>query len=183
MAPTLGWVFSAVLDLDNESGGSVMRRYTSTADIIREFIERVSTGYPGPVPGRDANNGQKALRVISVSSSQPWYGQTLPINVFDKTPSETERIEIDLAKHNALKKDEGFNNTQITNEIKRTTGHEIGHGVNICHRGPLSTCNDGADVGTADSIMSDAFFGTGETDFRSKYNLLDARQIRLHIRW
>ena len=154
-----------------------------TSDRVVNFNWQ-NTGYPGDIPGRSSNNGQKALRVLSVSlATTPWYGATYPTALLNKTPNETERIEVNLARHNALKKDYGFNNTQIANEVKRTTGHEIGHGINICHRDAISTCDDGADVGSLDSIMSNEAFGTPETDFRSKYNSYDVAQIRLHIRW
>lgn len=157
-----------------------------TADRVINFNYQ-NTGEGGNIPNRSESTNQRALRVKSVPSSpQNYFGYTFPINPADidlGTPNETLRIEVYIATHDNLKKAPlRYSNTQVSNEMKRTTGHEIGHGVSVCHRDSGPPCYDGAVVGTVDSIMSSALFGgPPETDPRSQYNSFDIAQIRLHI--
>lgn len=96
------------------------------------------------------------------------------------TPNWIVKIEVYMDTHQKLATTRGFTSQQIENEIKRTTGHEVGHGLHICHRTvPSTPCPDGASVGTVDSIMSSNITGTPQNDPASQYNSADAQQIRI----
>jgi hypothetical protein len=155
-----------------------------TADRVINFNYQ-NPGYGGNVPNRSESNNQKALRVFSVPSGPAGvYAATYQTSVTGGgSPNETDRTEIYLAIHDDLKKAPyKYNPTKIANEKKRTIGHEIGHGVSICHRPntPSFTCPD--PVGASDSIMSSPLFGgPGSTSPYSQYNSFDVPQIRLHL--
>jgi hypothetical protein len=69
---------------------------------------------------------------------------------------------------------------QAANEVRRTFGHEIGHAVNICHRGDGS-CSP-SDVGVPPSVMSTFAGGPPSSDATAQYDDFDTRQIRFHER-
>src|SRR5262245_58335964 len=66
------------------------------------------------------------------------------------TPNEVDRIEINVDEHEI--QGQSYNpadsEDQVLNEIRRTIGHEVGHGGHIEHR-PLeaAVCFDGATLG------------------------------------
>jgi hypothetical protein len=141
------------------------------------------------------NADQKAIRV-ELGDALGVAGFTFPIgfdfqtqnpgvcNEGGLTPNDVDHIEINPS----VSQDEGNRNNdtldQVLNEISRSVGHEIGHGLHMKHRPPpiQTTCDDGADVGTSDSIMSTAwFYGPDMNDPLSQYNAFDVRQIRVKI--
>ena len=130
------------------------------------------------IPGRP---DQRALRVVEQPDSQLFFGCTFSIGAADclsstapnTTPNETSRIEVYIGPHNSLSSQQ-YTVTQIENEIRRTTGHEVGHGLHISHRA----------ANTGDTIMSSQLFmGPPATDPRSQYDSADKVQIRLHVRF
>jgi hypothetical protein len=127
------------------------------------------------------------VRVKSATSHPSGYFGATFFGV--NSPNETDYIEIYSVPHQALASNPSYNYsaTQISNEISRTTGHEVGHAVHVCHRTSVNeSCGDGATVGrfgtSDDSVMNSDITGTPATHQSSKYNLLDIAQIRLHIR-
>ena len=69
---------------------------------------------------------------------------------------------------------------QVSNELRRTVGHELGHTVGMCHHGQ---CEPLDDTGVPISLMTLGFVeGPPETDSRSQSNAFDIQQIRLHQR-
>jgi hypothetical protein len=133
-----------------------------------------NSGYGGPIPGH-INYDQNALKILKMPSypgNPTVLGATYPLNVINKTPNETDRIEVYENPHASL--------SDPDHEIRRTTGHEVGHGINVCHRPDLfNACfnADGTVVGTDDSIMSSALGPW------TNYNNFDQGQIRLHVKF
>jgi hypothetical protein len=108
------------------------------------------------------------------------------------TPSPTEQawwIFVDRERLEDEAQQHGQNtNPIVNNEVRRTAGHEIGHGLHVKHRlppgqtDPPGSCGDSASVGTAASMMSsDWGDGAGIGDIRSEYNDTDVQQMRWHL--
>ena len=145
--------------------------YRSSDRVINENFTNSVGGYGGNIPG---HYDQKALRVQSVPNAPQvgLFGYTFTSTSMPATPNETDHIEVYLDTHTSIP---GYTQTQISNELGRTTGHEIGHGLFICHRS--------ASCVAADSIMNSDVQGTPASDPHSQYNQFDSNHIRLHIRF
>jgi hypothetical protein len=154
-----------------------------------------NSGHGGDIPANVQDSDQKALKILGKmrhpSRSLTILGYTSLIDPTDKSPmspNETDRIEVyedALANLNL--------SAQDTDYVRRTTtGHEVGHGIHICHRpeppsncpDPPCTCfqDDGTMVGNDHSIMTSAgVFAPNFTNRPSTYNNYDIGQIRLHL--
>ena len=79
------------------------------------------------------------------------------------SPNESGEILIFVATHYTELADNityqhapfPYDPAQIANEVRRTIGHEIGHGVHICHHGQCQPLNDS---GVGISVMSGGFY-------------------------
>jgi hypothetical protein len=142
--------------------------------------------------GTDSTNiphiAQRALRV-RLGSADGYAGKTYSPRCISGivsvlTPWDVEEIQVNRSIHDA-NLSLGNSVPQILNELRRTIGHEIGHGLNIAHREenvpPTSHAGCiGANPGSEDSIMSSKWFdGPDVNDDRSKYNFTDIGQIRV----
>jgi hypothetical protein len=104
------------------------------------------------------------------------------------TPTPTEQawwIFVDANRIVQLAQSQMQNTDSIVNnEVRRTAGHEIGHGLHVKHRAPPDPgcVLDSADVGGGPSMMnSDWGDGVGTGDIRSEYNDADVQQMRWHL--
>jgi hypothetical protein len=108
------------------------------------------------------------------------YGQTHGTCVNGgMTPNDLspEGIVIDVADVVA----DAGNNNAINNELRRVTGHEVGHAVHVKHRPTTNTCDDGAQTSGQQSMMTDGLAnGAGPNNQRSRYNDPDVAQMRFH---
>ena len=154
-------------------------------DADREInFNSTNSGFGGGIPG---HSRQKAIRSLATTTllicilGETFFEQ--PAGPLDLgTPNETEVVKIYPSEHNqtclplvpAAK---------LTNEIRRTFGHEVGHALHVCHRNcSNSTCAD--PVGPGPSIMNcNSFFGSNdEQDPGSQYDSADRAQIRVHVK-
>jgi hypothetical protein len=99
------------------------------------------------------------------------------------TPNEAPSITVDIDRHVTRgSSNPTLTTAQIDNEIRRTIGHEIGHGIHVKHKNDTNPtgCDDGAPtLGT--SLMTSGWFnGAGAGNDASRYNDADVRQMRLH---
>ena len=72
-------------------------------------------------------------------------------------------------------------NSIVNNEVRRTSGHEIGHALHVNHNGGAETCQDSATPSNGTMMDSAWGGGVGAGDLRSQYNDVDVRQMRWHL--
>jgi hypothetical protein len=144
-------------------------------------LKHTNSGFGGDIPGWSE---QKALRGVNVAVAPPscagCFGVTTTTTSSLECPNETEKIEVFIDTHEILRNPPyAYTLEEMTNEIRRTFGHEMGHGVHICHRAGGGGCPD--PVGPDDSIMSTPLFrGPDGSQPESQYNSYDTAQIRIH---
>jgi hypothetical protein len=82
-----------------------------------------------------------------------------------------------------ITEDGPWTQAEAENEVRRTFGHEIGHGIAICHPGVGQCYGIDSSVRVPPSVMGGTIRGALPTDPACQYESFEQGLIRLHRRF
>ena len=160
--------------------------YVPSTRVINANFQNGGAG--GNIPG---HVDQRALSVVDGGDSNSYAGCLfrIGVNACDDpnndiaTPNETDRLEVYVTAilRNAAAEPFNYDSTQQVKAVRFVVGHEIGHGVHMCHRPAPQSCTNSP--GTSTSLMDFSavvVFAPDPGEPRANYNTEDEAQLRLH---
>jgi hypothetical protein len=170
-----------------DASGEGQSEHSESGAVTDRFV---NLEWGGSIPSA-GSTVQKALRISLNPTYEPGtYGKALPLEIVRKVPFDVTGIEIWVDSIMALAHESDWGLTGVSrrytlteaeNEVRRTFGHEVGHGIAICH---LQGCaSDVSEEGRPISVMGNApREGPPPTSPLSQYSAFDQGLIRFHRR-
>jgi hypothetical protein len=154
----------------------------------------VNFGAGGSIP-TSGQVFQKALRIsLNTDAAAGYFGGTYPLELVPKVPVDVAFIEVSADWIIGTLTDPTrwqeipsatlqYTYDEAANEVRRTFGHEIGHGIAICHLGGCIQEGDPSEAGRPISVMGTAVReGPPSSHPYSQFSDFDLALIRFHRR-